>query len=293
MKCILCNNKRYNKLYKINEYNIVRCTNCSFVFVTPLPTQKKLDKIYKNSNYETGFFYEGLIRSDARRTLNNLKKLEFKTKNLLDVGCGAGFFLDEARKEGWTTTGLDISTEAVDYAVNNLHLEVKRGNINTFSSQKNFDVIILIQVIEHLTKPYPVLKKIHSLLKKNGVVCIATPNINSWLSQVLKDRFNYLIPPEHIFYFSPSTLKQLLEKTGFQIIKTSSYGYLEDIESIYNYFREQFNKSNIIKKELVNNVSKSTDLKRFFIKDIVSRLTYPLLNISLHGSMIEIYAKKR
>ncbi len=304
--CILCSSTKKRNLYTINKYTVVSCDNCSLIFIVPWPSKKELEKLYGNYTFETGFLMEHLIRTDAKRTLKIIKKLGYKNSALLDIGCGAGFLLDEARKNGFDTIGVDTGKVAIDYAKKELKLNVMRKDFHEFTTKKKFQIITLIQVIEHITNPYPMLNKTKSLLDTNGIVCIATPNIDSWLYRVLKKRFNYLIPPEHVIYYSPKTLKLLLEKVGFTVIKTITYGYPEDVGAIYRFLRERSklerkqilhkNPKTVSKEVLNKNNIKLLKLKQFkhyLFEDVIRNLAYPLLNLGLNGSMIEIYAKKK
>ena len=301
--CILCNSKNYTTIYSINSYKIVQCQKCDLVFTSPWPSKKELKKLYSNYVATAGFSHEELIRNDARRTLKNVKKLMIKKNTLLDLGCGAGFLLDEARKKGFEAMGIDTGKIPVEYARANLKLNVVRKDIHQFRSRKKFHVIALIQVIEHLTDPYPLLHKMHSLLDKDGIVCIATPNITSTLHKVLREKFNYLIPPEHVVYYSPTTLKSLLEKAGFTVIKVTTYGYPEDVGSIYRNLKSKQNSKITSTPEYLNIPAMGTlpvkkpsffnKIKRYFFEEVFRNATYPLLSLGLRGSMIEIYAKKK
>ena len=303
--CILCKNKKSQLLYTINGFDITRCNKCGFISTTPLPTKKQLDVLYKNFKFETGFVHEQFIRRDARRMLDNLKHLGKTKGNLLDLGCGAGFLLDEAQKIGWKTLGVDTASLPLKYAKEKLHVKVIKKDMYTFRSKTRFNAIVLSQVIEHLTTPYPILNKIKTLLADDGIVCISTPNITSHLAITLKEKFNYLIPPEHLLYFSPQTLTQILEKSGFTVVKIITYGYPEDFASIYRLLKEKLNNSSSLPSKHGEKTPKSKNqltkqhtsiikkIKSYVFENIVRNSFYFLLNLGLKGSIIEIYVKKR
>lgn len=303
--CILCKNKFFDNMYIINGYKIVKCKSCDLVFTNPMPSRKELNKIYNNYKFEAGFDHEFYIRKDAVRTLKTLASLGYFKKSLFDVGCGAGFLMDEARKKGWTTFGIDTGNIPIKYAKSKLKLNVIRGDFLKLNYSKKFKVITLIQVIEHLTDPYEILKKISSYLSNDGILVIATPNINSVLSKVLNEKFNYMIPPEHVIFYSPDTLKKIIEEAGYKVIKIISYGYPDDLSAIYRFKKEKkINKKLLLKSNSLsmskNALSHKKDgdqsivkkIKNFLFEKIIRQLFYPLLNLGLNGSMIEIYAIK-
>lgn len=296
-KCILCGRKKYHRLYAIKGYSINKCNRCGLISTHPIPSQKNLDVYYKNFSFADGFSFEGNLRIDAKRSLRNLDTLGFQNGELLDIGCGAGFFMDEARNKGWSTTGIDTAKKPIEYARQKLKLNVIQKDFNKYQTKRQFDVVSLQQVIEHLSAPHSLLKKIRTLLKPNGIICISTPNINSWLHKVLGERFNYFIPPEHLVYYSPETLKKILEKNGFEIIRITTYGYPMDLGGIYRALREgknqQSNSPRIkpIKKKRIT--QKNQSIKKLIFENYICKYGYSVLNLFNKGSMIEIYAKAK
>ncbi len=299
-RCILCDRGKSTTLFVIKEFKIVKCIKCNLVYVNPWPSKKQLEKIYKNYNFKDGFLHEEHIRNDSRRSLRNIRKLGYKNGNLLDLGCGAGFFLDEARKFGWKTFGIDTAENLIKYATRNLKLNVLQKDILEYNPKTTFDVVMLIQVIEHLTDPYPLLEKIKKLLNDDGIFCISTPNIDSFLFKVFQENYKFLIPPEHVIYYSPDTLLQLLEKSGFRVIKTITYSFPMDLGGIYRALRTKQLKNSYVetrldsKSQIVNSDSQPyiKQLKHLFFEEVICKYGYPILNIANKGSIVEFYVKK-
>ena len=138
---------------------------------------------------------------------------------LLDIGCANGFFLDEARKQGWDTRGVEISTWAAAYGRNELKLNITNGFLEEANFPAEFfDVIVMLDVIEHLTHPKQVLLEIKRILKPQGVVYISTPDIASTLSRLLGAKW-WGINKYHLFYFSKKTFETMINSCGFQVKK--------------------------------------------------------------------------
>lgn len=297
MKCIICSSNKNHIIFNINNYKLYRCLNCGIVFLNPYPTKYELNSYYKKFNYETGFKNEKFIRNDAKRTLRNLYKLGYNKGLLLDIGCGAGFLLDEARKQGWRTLGIDSSFITTNYAKEKLHLNVIQKDIKDFNCKEKAKVITLIQVIEHITNPIEILNKIKNLLANKGILCISTPNIESILYSILQEDFNYLIPPEHVLYYAPETISKILKKVGFAPLKITTYSYSTDMAAIIKRIIKE--KSSAIKnsvelelKDRAHNKSLIKKIKSLLFDGIFCKLTYPLLNLFNRGSMLEVYAIK-
>lgn len=298
-RCIICDNQEFiTKFYK-NKFKIVRCKECNFIFLNPFPNKENSDYFYyRNFNYNTGFSNESIIRSDSRRTLRNIEKLGYSNGPLLDIGCGAGFFLDEANKKGWQIAGIDMSKRLVKYASKHLKLSVINNDFKNYKFIPSYyKVITLIQTIEHITDPHQLLKKVHKILQPKGLLCISTPNIESYLARILKEDFNYMIPPEHVVFYSPFTLKTLLENVNFKIIKIITWGYPSDLALIIkriireNKLRQHKNDLQKRKKSTkVNVVYKN--LRNTIFEKLFCRIFYPILNFNYGGSILEIYAEK-
>ncbi|MFC1646532.1 methyltransferase domain-containing protein, partial [Candidatus Omnitrophota bacterium] len=155
--------------------------------------------------------------------LKKLMRYKKAQPRLLEVGCGAGFLLDEAKKQGWDTYGVELSRWAAGYARDKFGLDVTQDAlIDTNFPFGYFDAVILSDTIEHLIDPKGTLTKIRPLLSPQGVMYINTPNINSLVSRLLKARwwgFNQF----HLHYFAKETLKQMLETTGFEVVRWGNY----------------------------------------------------------------------
>lgn len=295
MKCIICGNIKFSRSFKKFGYQIAQCKVCHFILTNPSPDSHQLNIYYKKFGYKIGFNNEYLIRQDSIRTLKNLKKLGYDAGLLLDIGCGAGFFLDEAREFGWEVRGVDTSEITTNYGKNKLKLKIIRTNfLNYKFSKSKFRVITLIQVIEHLANPNPLIKKIGQIIKKGGILYIATPNIESNLAKVLKKDFNYMTPPEHIAFYSPKTLERLLLNNGFKVIKINTISCSFDFASIVKHFikRTVLLKDDEKSEGRITVGIKNPSIGSILLNSLISPLFSSLMNINHGGSIVEIYARR-
>lgn len=295
VKCNLCGSDKYKVVYKtysgdfetvegaykITDHStsapirVVKCNNCGLIYANPRPDTRKLMDAY------TGMFDESYLeeetgrRSSASAILKVLKKIKVKGR-LLDVGCSAGFLLDQARKEGWDVHGVELSKWAVNYAKTKLGIkDIFQGVLKDAKYPDNyFDAVILKDSIEHLTDPKGTLIEIRRVLKTKGIVCVNTPDCDSLISRALKAKW-WGIKQSHIYYFNRKTLYKMLEMTGFTPIKNKSHARTFSAR----YWIEKFKAYN---KSLYK-------ILMFLLRHNI--LKNGLITINL-GDQIEVYARK-
>lgn len=243
MGCNLCGSSRYYLVYKkpktdkkvkaaatytISESElekpdkIVRCMTCGLVFAVPEVHVKEITQDYVDMADPEYLKEEKGRRSQARIVLKKIQKFK-RTGSLLDIGCGPGFFLDEAKRQGWEVQGADLSKWSKDYAKANFGIDVFQGFLSdAHFEDRTFDVIVMNDVIEHLEDPKTVLKEIRRILKNDGVIYVSTPDIKSFLSRLLRAKW-WGINKYHLFYFSKKTIEKLFDEVGFKPMKYSSY----------------------------------------------------------------------
>ena len=232
MKCNICGCNSHEILYKsksaapkedkylITEsrpnipQEIIKCADCGLIYARPFLSQEKLKSFYINMSDEEYKNEESGRRISAKKILNKLEKISKKGR-ILDVGCATGFLLDEARRKSWETHGVELSKWCVEQAKNNLSLNVFCGPLDDARFEDDFfDAVVLNDVVEHLSDPKGTLVEIRRILKKGGVICINTPDIDSFLSKLLKAKW-WGINQAHLFYFTKGTLSRMLKVTGF------------------------------------------------------------------------------
>jgi len=213
--------------YKITEHKnklivgIVRCKECGLIYVNPQPELSDILGSYKHMKDNLYIEQEKGRRLSAERILKKIERFK-RAGRLLDVGCSAGFLLDEARKRGWEVYGIEPSLWAREYAMNSLGL----GNIFDMDSFNNclnasyFDVVVINDTIEHVIDPAGLLSCARRLLKPDGLLYISTPDISSIAAGMLKKKW-WGIKNHHLHYFTPETVKKLLKICGFDAFKIS------------------------------------------------------------------------
>jgi 2-polyprenyl-3-methyl-5-hydroxy-6-metoxy-1,4-benzoquinol methylase len=200
---------------------LYRCKICAGVFIPEFNFKPVdfYDKHYFKGSDSKGYQNYKCMENSLRKTfIKRINKIEEKHKitgkDMLDFGCGMGFFLSEARKKGYRAAGIEVSDYAAGYCRTKYGFSIL-NNINDID--KNFDIITMWDVIEHLEDPLNILSRVHDIMTADGLLVITTGNIDSAAAKLSGKKWHLFNIPEHLSYFSPKSIKYLLEKTGFKI----------------------------------------------------------------------------
>ena len=155
-----------------------------------------------------------LREANFRRMGRRLERLVPKGR-VLDVGCGSGVFLEAMRRRGWTVAGLEPHKAYAHELRANRGLDTDATLDQAPLDCEAFDVITLLDVVEHLPDPHRALRKVGQLLRPGGVLAIATPNVDSLEHRFFGVSWYALQPPDHLWLFSAGSLKRLLACEGF------------------------------------------------------------------------------
>ncbi|MBN1699409.1 MAG: class I SAM-dependent methyltransferase [Spirochaetales bacterium] len=228
-QCPICDEKMKNTGLCGNTWKIVQCRTCSLA-KTIVPEAGRHDDYYEK-DYFSGvsgkdFFSDFMQDNDKKRFYNILQKLDFYKKDnarLLDIGCAMGDFLVLAREKGWRVHGIEKSSYAAQQARSRLNADVHCGDLSEdFFPSDYFDVVTLHHTLEHIEDPVRDLSVIYNWLNKEGVIFVEVPNFGSLESRIYRDQWEDLRPEQHVSHFSPRSLKKLLEKTGFHVLRVET-----------------------------------------------------------------------
>jgi len=204
---------------------LVECRRCGFRFADPLPAPD-LVALYSglvDPEYQEG--REGRIRP-FRRILRRVRALSPKAGSVLDIGAGIGLLCEAARELGLRATGVEPSQWAVDEARRHKGLEILRGVFpHPALAGQTFDVVTLIDVIEHVSNPTELLRNIAGALSPGGLAVITTPDAGSIAARVLGRRWwHYRVA--HICFFSRSNMRRALEQAGLRLVRSERYRWV-------------------------------------------------------------------
>jgi len=219
-----------NFLYRHGQFNIVECSKCNQVFVSPRLNENARAEMYQSAEYfnrqiygfsnkfNIAMLYQKIWTYGRLNLITKLMKENIRGKQLLDIGSAYGLFLSHAQQRGFIITGIEISNAAVNWARKNLNLNVRCGTIETVSIPKNFyDVVCFWDVIEHVENPLTFLRTVQDLTKDKGLIIFSCPYFDSIAPRLLKSRWNSR-PEQHLWQFTTEKLKQLFEDANLKLL---------------------------------------------------------------------------
>ena len=219
--CPICGRDQFKPSTTFQSIHLASCRNCGMSFVLRIPTEEELNEYY--SHYARERYVSDLTIAKYKSLLEKFNEYQ-KTGNLLDVGCGSGFFLDVVKQSNWKGIGTEYGEASVQFC-RKKGLDVYEGAIENQTFEKEiFDVVTSFEVIEHLSYPIEHLERIFELLRPGGLLYITTPNFGSISRSLLKTKWKVIGYPEHLSYFSAKTLDYSLKLVGFKKIRLFADG---------------------------------------------------------------------
>lgn len=208
------------------EGPLLRCTICGQLLSSCTRGQYELAlKKWDTSNGTTPEAqsvarFQQVTERRLRCALRLLGRLTSPPLRLLDVGCSSGALLAVAARLGFSPSGVEIASKAVDTA-QRAGFEVFCGLLHDARfADETFHVITAFELIEHLNAPLSLLTECHRILKPEGVLIVNTPNAASWTAGVMRecwDGFSLSSMGGHVSFFSPQSLTNLAEQCGFRV----------------------------------------------------------------------------
>ena len=212
--CPLCSSQKSQELPAYQRAHIQKCSTCQFTFSAHIPSDEELETYYSNE-YELTEFFSPITRKRYEEILERFESLR-TTNRLLDVGSGSAFFAEIAIQRGWDVYGTELTDDTIALGKKK-GLNMSKGNLEDIQFESDFfDVVIGIEVIEHVSFPQTFTKEIHRVLRPGGAAYISTPNFDSLLRRRLKGQYDVINYPNHLSYFTAKTLTSLFESNGFR-----------------------------------------------------------------------------
>ena len=222
---------------------VYKCTRCKLRYVNPQPEDAGLFQLYNSDYFQAGGFdsygyknYKKLLTLKRFTFTHWLNELETFVQNgrLLEIGCAGGLFLEIAGERGWEVTGVDVSREAAE--------EGRRKGLNIYdgtlgenlSHLKDYDVVLMLDVLEHLRNPLECLELIYKVLRPGGIVYIITPNAGSASARIWGAEWPHLKPKEHLCLFTRRSMRIIIERAGFELMKISTSRKIMTFDHLIN-----------------------------------------------------------
>jgi 2-polyprenyl-3-methyl-5-hydroxy-6-metoxy-1,4-benzoquinol methylase len=233
--CPLCGpDAKQNLRYDFSPFRVIRCAECGLDFLSPRFTEKDILEFYQGEDYYTpsharqGYDdYLDLRNAWVKTFRRRLKDISAYKKEgrILDIGCGPGFFLEAAQEMGYIDLwGIDPSDFIVGVAREKFGEKILLGTIESEELEpESFDMLTAFDVFEHIYRPVDFVNRAYELLREDGVLAFTTPNPRSVLAYIFGKQWVSFKLPEHVFYWSPKTVRKVLEDK-FEIIEIRHAG---------------------------------------------------------------------
>lgn len=299
IKFTLVSDRVFDTRFGIDEeYEILQCQSCDFVFTNMLLSSDELKYFYeayynfggeKDTLYSkireiflTSWLYKFWMAIDGDISFHGLRG----RGRLLDVGCNEGRGLAIYKRNGFNAEGLELNEHAAAEARKRgftVHSEL----IENFKPQCLYDVVILSNVLEHVLDPLKILENLNLILVKKGEIWISFPNEKSWLRHFFEKKWINWHVPFHISHFSESTAKKVLEASGFEIV--SMKNKTPALWVSHSIIASLFSKKGVQNKRLRNPFLILT------LMMIIRGILWPILvlgNLTGHGDCLVLRARK-
>ncbi len=251
--CPICQNEKTSYICEENNYKGYKCKKCNLVFIANKPSMDELNNYYINKSDESVSKNKNTTTKEitATNTLKIINKYK-KSGNLLEMGPGWGLLLELAKDIGYQVTALEVNPKQIAY-LKNKKIDVIEGLIEEELGKiydNSFDIIFSRDVLSHMYEPEKNFINMNRILKDDGIVVFETGNygeINKFWFKLM-DTYDY---PEHLFFFAEKSIKYILNKTGFKLIKKYRISTVP-----YILINKIFKKKKAKTKQISNNETK-------------------------------------
>lgn len=255
MRCYLCESENVRVIYDFKNMHIYKCASCHLMFQDySSKADLELDNLSENI-YKKVYF--GVSKKDnfniAQEILNRIRNychFGFKDLSILEIGVGSGMLASQLMENGADYRGIELSQFFYD-KISESFPEIKKRICNSSLAdanmpKHNFDLIIMIDTLEHIPYPHIFLKQLRPYLKENGKLYIEVPNesffgIRGYLRKILRIYLGLPTFPDHVNLFTKRTMGKVLRSAGFTSFRLKQFTILGDYSKIRRMLNHKMN----------------------------------------------------
>jgi 2-polyprenyl-3-methyl-5-hydroxy-6-metoxy-1,4-benzoquinol methylase len=249
--CPACDSPKKKFFMIKNTFKYFKCSNCATIYISPRPTEKILNELYKESPYYK-FWNNNIYPATEKLRIKNIffprvkkimkyvDKFKIKKNGIVDIGAGYGTFLEIFKKNFFfrKVYAVEPNKDGANFCKKkNIIVINKRFEKINKNTLKDISVATSFEVIEHLFSPKKFLGILEKVLPKKSLLVITCPNGLGFDLLTLKkkaDNFDH----EHLNYFNPKSIEILLKKNGFKVLEISTPGNL-DVDIVINKIKQK------------------------------------------------------
>lgn len=226
----------YNRQISDYQFSLQKCNNCQLVRVFPIPDISLYTDGYSASTSDKEYTPRDKpwcvnLANEVQRILAFYPYL--KGESVLDVGCNGGELVEQLNARNIKAEGCDVDPVAINYGLKK-NLSLFTQDLSMQPLNRKYGVVIMNHTLEHVVPATDVMKNIFNSLVPGGILHIHVPNYDGWISKIMKHNWGFLVPHEHVWQFTPETLKFHVESSlpgKVEAIKISSSTNLESVGS--------------------------------------------------------------
>lgn len=228
IKCPACLSEKRARAGDKNQYSINCCADCQTLYAEVAfeneKTADEVQELYDHYYDSAKFALHPVVEISLQKAVKSFEKFR-QTGKLLDIGFGEGGLLTVAEKNGWQCFGTELSPQSLKYGEErNWKVSSDALNDGRFTKE-GFDVVTLVELIEHVPNPDDFLQTAYSMLRPGGLLYLTTPNTRSINQRWLGIDWSVVAPPEHITIWSPAGIKKTLARNKFKPLAIRTEGF--------------------------------------------------------------------
>ena len=280
-RCPVCDSARFTKLrFCKNPADPFwrKCKDCKSIYARDIPDSRTIEEHYEG-------YYDGInleipqfVKSNLDKRIISLNGYRTESNNILDIGFGAGIFLEAAQDQGWICSGTEYSPDSIRIATSN-GWTVHKGDLGESDLPGPFDVVAAIEVLEHVSSPASIINLASQRLRECGAFYGTTPNSQSINAKVLGENWSVLSYPEHQVLLNRKSIKLLFDFENLKPKMLKSTGF--NPVDIINCFGKIGKNSSLKPRKInrvdggyaINSVFESRKFLSYFKKAINQALT--------------------
>lgn len=232
IECPICGQVPADPHWKLDGFTFSRCTGCGLLYQNPQPVHNQLIQRYDDEYFDyeienqEPFLKLNLLALQDVGFFEDLQPnaLAGETARFVDVGCATGRLIQYLQSQGWSEQGIEVCRPAAEYGRRERGVSIFTGTLEAAElASAAFDVVHASHVIEHLQAPGSFLDEAYRILKPEGSLLLITPNSDGVQAKLMRRGWRSAIA-DHMLLFSRRTLGLLLEKHGFAVERSKTWG---------------------------------------------------------------------
>jgi len=255
MICPVCESSPAELLYKMNGFELLKCTNCDLIFQSGADMQD-------SSSMIRDIYDESWVKMKEQAAAGDLYSHYLFTSQLVDclsgpgdrlleIGCGTGEFLHLIKLMNRKVTGIEPSEKSCAFAKAGYQLDLINSvwDISLLKGMEKFHTIVFWHVLEHISNPTEFLTDVASVLCDHGRILFCVPNNNCLDNRILSKASPIYTERDHIFHYSENNLPLLLAKAGLKAKTIFLWEGPSRLKSDWSLYKRAFSLTDAVRDE--------------------------------------------